>query len=226
MGASLRPAHALRSAVSLPRAVQDRLYDGEIAYADRELGRLMEHLWHKSHRKRRSWPYSRTTARAWVNMANSPMAYSSTIRRCVLRSALRPGVPAGLRVPQQPGPSIYCHDPGTDGVPASPAWRREPRPVLQRQEAPTAVSYAETLYPKINLGWAELRAIRTNQWKYIRAPRPELYDLSRDPGEANNVLSEHPSEVRKLEAKLAAVTGPAVRRRSRRSPWMSTRWRN
>src|ERR1022692_5309326 len=61
------------------------------------------------------------------------------------------------------------------------------------------------------MGWAELRGIRTNQWKYIRAPRPELYDLTRDPGETNNVLAEHSPEVRKLEAQLVAAsrsTGP------------------
>ena len=67
----------------------------------------------------------------------------------------------------------------------------------------------ETLYPKINLGWAELRGIRTNQWKYIRAPRPELYDLNRDPLESKNVLAEHASEVRMLEAQLAAASHSA-----------------
>jgi tetratricopeptide (TPR) repeat protein len=67
------------------------------------------------------------------------------------------------------------------------------------------VSYAETLFPKINLGWAELRAVRTNQWKYIRAPKPELYDLTRDPKETTNVLAGHPYEVRKLEARLSAI---------------------
>jgi hypothetical protein len=37
-------------------------------------------------------------------------------------------------------------------------------------------SYLETLYPKINMGLAELRGIRTNGWKYIQAPKPQLYD--------------------------------------------------
>jgi tetratricopeptide (TPR) repeat protein len=67
------------------------------------------------------------------------------------------------------------------------------------------VSYAETLYPKINLGWAELRGVRTNDWKYIRAPKPELYDLRSDPHATNNVLAEHPLEVRQLEAQIGAA---------------------
>ena len=62
-------------------------------------------------------------------------------------------------------------------------------PFFTSKDAATAVSYAETLYPKINMGWVELRAIRTNRWKYIRAPRPELYDLSDDAGETKNVLA-------------------------------------
>ena len=35
-------------------------------------------------------------------------------------------------------------------------------------------SYAETLYPKMNMNWSELRAIRTNHWKYVRAHAPNF----------------------------------------------------
>ena len=55
----------------------------------------------------------------------------------------------------------------------------------------TDISYGETLYPKMNMNWAELRSIRTNRWKYIRAPKPELYDLTSDPHETNNVIRQH-----------------------------------
>jgi tetratricopeptide (TPR) repeat protein len=79
-------------------------------------------------------------------------------------------------------------------------------PLFTGKEADTAVSYAESLYPKINLGWAELRGVRTNEWKYIRAPKPELYDLVRDPQETRNVLSDHPDMARKLEAQVAAAS--------------------
>ena len=57
----------------------------------------------------------------------------------------------------------------------------EPGAVLLGKAVATDISYAETLYPKMNMNWSELRAIRTNRWKYIRAPRPELYDLTADP---------------------------------------------
>jgi len=38
---------------------------------------------------------------------------------------------------------------------------------------------------------AELRGVRTNRWKYVRA-QPELYDLLNDPGESRNVIGAHP----------------------------------
>ena len=52
------------------------------------------------------------------------------------------------------------------------------------------------------MGWAELRGIRTDQWKYIRAPKPELYDLIHDPAEQSNVIGDHPAQSQEFEAKL------------------------
>ena len=193
---------------------KDRPYDGEIAYADRELGRLMESL------KRKSAPEKTLVAvlsdhgeslGEHGEYSHGVFLYDATLRIAFLLSG--PGVPAGLRVTPQARtidllPTILAlmgspAPAGIEGVSLVPFFTGK--------DADTAISYAETLYPKINMGWAELRGIRTNQWKYIRAPRPELYDLTRDPGETNNVLAEHSPEVRKLEAQLVAAsrsTGP------------------
>lgn len=38
-------------------------------------------------------------------------------------------------------------------------------------------AYSESLYPR-RFGWAELRTIRADRFKFVKAPRPELYDLS------------------------------------------------
>jgi tetratricopeptide (TPR) repeat protein len=89
--------------------------------------------------------------------------------------------------------------PGVQGTSLAPALTGKP--------LPAPYSYIETLYPKINMGWAELRGIRTNRWKYIRAPKPELYDLLQDPAEATNVIASHPAELQQLEANLKAVAG-------------------
>jgi choline-sulfatase len=60
---------------------------------------------------------------------------------------------------------------------------------------PVAVSdareiYGESLYGHVHLGWAELRSLVAGQHQFIEAPRPELYDLSRDPAEKTNIAAE------------------------------------
>src|SRR6185437_4035323 len=64
----------------------------------------------------------------------------------------------------------------------------------------------ETLYPKLSYGWSELRGIHTAHWMYVRAPKPELYDLHTDPGELNNVIDAHPKEYRELEQQLKSAS--------------------
>jgi arylsulfatase A-like enzyme/tetratricopeptide (TPR) repeat protein len=48
-------------------------------------------------------------------------------------------------------------------------------------------SFAESYLPLLACGWSELKAIRTNKWKFIKAPHPELYDLEKDPSEKINL---------------------------------------
>lgn len=50
--------------------------------------------------------------------------------------------------------------------------------------------YAEAMYPLHHYGWSDLRALRSGRYKVIDAPRPELYDLERDPGETTNIFDE------------------------------------
>ena len=51
-----------------------------------------------------------------------------------------------------------------------------------------APSYAETFYPKWHFGWSELKSIRVGDWKLIDAPAPELYDMRGDGAERRNVI--------------------------------------
>jgi tetratricopeptide (TPR) repeat protein len=50
--------------------------------------------------------------------------------------------------------------------------------------------YSESLYPRIHLGWSELRSLVDSDYHFIEAPKPELYDVRNDPGETKNVLPE------------------------------------
>ena len=80
-------------------------------------------------------------------------------------------------------------------------------------------TYSEAMYPLHHYGWSDLRALRSGRYKVIDSPRPELYDLDRDPQEATNLFAERQAlgdrmiaQLRTMEAAFAKTTAalPAV----------------
>ncbi|MFN2239197.1 MAG: sulfatase-like hydrolase/transferase [Thermoanaerobaculia bacterium] len=65
--------------------------------------------------------------------------------------------------------------------------------------------YAETMYPRIHLGWSELRSLTSGTLHYIEAPRAELYDYQSDPGERNNILADRRREAAVFRERLAEI---------------------
>jgi tetratricopeptide (TPR) repeat protein len=53
--------------------------------------------------------------------------------------------------------------------------------------------YSETFYPRYHFGWSELFAATDDRYRYVRAPRPELFDLTTDGGEKRNLAAERAS---------------------------------
>jgi arylsulfatase A-like enzyme len=72
---------------------------------------------------------------------------------------------------------------------------------LRANSAPRAV-YTESLHTHDSFGWSPLRSVRIEKYKYIEAPRPELYDLQVDPHELNNIYRKDLAEARALQNKL------------------------
>lgn len=70
--------------------------------------------------------------------------------------------------------------------------------------------YSETLYPRIHLGWSELRSLIDGRYHYIEAPSPELYDLERDPGEARNLITTERREASRLRKEMQAYPATAA----------------
>ena len=73
--------------------------------------------------------------------------------------------------------------------------------------------YIESFGPN-RFGASSLMAISHGKWKYIQAPRPELYDLAADPGEKNNLIEKEPHLARILEDKLKETLEESVRKDS------------
>ncbi len=64
------------------------------------------------------------------------------------------------------------------------------------------IVYMETLYPSLNHGWAPLYSARRHRDKYIEAPRPEYFELTFDPGETNNLYDRKSTDADALAARL------------------------
>ena len=184
------------------------LYDGEVAYTDQQLGRLLDAA-------AKHAPQQATMVVVLGDHGESLgdhqeynhgiFLYDSTLRIPLLMAG--PGLPS-VKVSQM-ARSIDVLPTILDlmgGKPPTECQGTTLTPLFSGKSLPPTYSYEETLYPKINMGWAELRGIRTDQWKYIRAPKPELYDLIHDPAEQSNVIGDHPAQSQEFEAKLQALS--------------------
>jgi arylsulfatase A-like enzyme/Flp pilus assembly protein TadD len=64
-------------------------------------------------------------------------------------------------------------------------------------------AFSETYYPYYHFGWSPLTAIRTGSYKYVQAPKPELYDLAKDRGEMHDLAAADPVRAFQWKEKLA-----------------------
>ncbi len=86
------------------------------------------------------------------------------------------------------------------------------KPYFGGAEFASRTAFGETDYP-LRFGWAPLRSVRAEGFKFIEAPKPELYDLQKDPGELKNEYgptSEMVQKGRKLLTDLRAKKPPAA----------------
>ena len=74
-----------------------------------------------------------------------------------------------------------------------------------------AEAYAEAMYPLHHYGWSALRAVRIGQYKLIDAPRPELFDLTADPGETTNLFDTRRDVGNRLQRALRALEAQFAR---------------
>ncbi len=187
-------------------------YDAEIAYVDQQLGRFLGAVDKKS-------PPGKTLIVLLSDHGedlgqhgeyhHGIFLYDATVRIAWIMAG--PGVPAGIHIQQQ-ARTIDVLPTVLDllgGKASSAVQGTSMVPTFSGKQVPSTYSYEETLFPKFMMNWAALRGVHTADWMYVRAPKPELYDLDRDPDELHNVIGAHPRKYRELEnqLKLLGQTG-------------------
>ncbi len=76
------------------------------------------------------------------------------------------------------------------------------RDAFRPRKAGERTAYGESMAPSLQFGWSPLHSLRTTRYKFIEAPRPELYDLARDPGEKDNLVYRESAVARTMKAEL------------------------
>jgi choline-sulfatase len=177
-----------------------RLYDGEVAWSDELVGRLDAVL---AETRLRDDTLVVVTADHGEGLDEHGEAVHGFF---VYETTLH--VPLIVRGPRvTPGTRINGVTRSIDVMPtvldllglanATPAVSgRSLAPALTGKALTDEPTFAESLTPLIHYGWSDLRALRDGRWKYILAPRPELYDLDRDPGELKNLADAEPARAR------------------------------
>jgi arylsulfatase A-like enzyme len=183
-----------------------RPYDGEIAFADAEIGRLLAAV-------RERWGEAGLLVVATADHGESLGEHGEPTHSYSLYDATQrvpllmrgPGIPEGASV-RQPvaladvAPTILAM---AGAAPLDGATGRDLGPWIRGSPGEPAAVYLETLATQLDFGWSPLLGVRTDRFKYVRAPRPELYDLAADPGETRDLAAERPELVSELDAELS-----------------------
>lgn len=77
-------------------------------------------------------------------------------------------------------------------------------PAISGGKIPARTFYVESLFAHEVLGCSPLAGVIDRNHKYLRLPRPEIYDLESDPAEKNNLYSPADGRAREMASALAA----------------------
>ncbi len=185
---------------------KDRLYDGEIAFMDQEIGRLLEAI------RKRSGKLIVVVAGdhgeslgEHGEAAHDIFIYNATQRVPLIFEGQ--GIPSGKVIERNVGlidvaPTILdlIALPPLEGIEGQSLL-----PLIKGNNIPPPDYEMESFYPHFAYGWAPLRGLVRKNLKYIEAPHPELYDLRIDPSEIKDLSSLRKKEVKKLAKVLRKI---------------------
>jgi choline-sulfatase len=189
---------------------KDRLYDGEIAYADAALGNLLEFL-------KRENRYRNALIIVVGDHGEGLGEHGEQTHGIFLYDSTT-HVPLLIKLPDNSKPAsehkvVDAQVQTTDILPTvldvlsisppSTLAHRSLTPYFTEAKQIDRLVFGETDYP-LRFGWAPLRAVRSGGFKFIEAPRPELYDLGTDPAELKNEYEPWNATVQQLRADIAS----------------------
>lgn len=184
-------------------------YDGEIAYTDQEVGRLLAGLGEIGANERTLVVFTADHGEALGDggeKTHGILLRDSTLRVPLVLAA--PGMlPSGRRVSGVVSqadivPTVL----ELVGGSAPPDLDGESLlGMIGTGVTEERWAYSLTYLPRDGYGWSDLSGVRSDEWAWVRGPVPELYDIGADPGETDNVHDLHPEVVASMESYLRAV---------------------
>lgn len=178
-------------------------YEAEIAYADAQLARLLAHLDALGQRERTLIAFTSDHGEGLGEHGeetHSFFIYDTTMHVPWILSNAKL-FPEPVVVRDRVAGAIDLMPTTLDllgvAVPAGVTGQN----ILTTPADPERALYIETMAPLLDLGWAPLHGLFRRDDKFILAPRPEYYDVRRDPRELSNRYAESPV-AKRLEAEL------------------------
>lgn len=187
-------------------------YDGEIAYMDQEVGRLLRWI-DESGMGERTIVALVADHGEGLDEHGEPehgvFLYETTLHVPMLLAG--PGIPMGTTV-ETPIRTIDLAPTLLDllGLPMDPASQGQSlTPLFLSGSTPVKPTdlFMESKFGEIHYGWSPLTAIRVGDWKYIHAPIPELFHLGDDPREIHNLAGSRTDIRDDLQAQLERLLG-------------------
>ena len=185
---------------------KDHLYDGEIAYADSALASFVAYL------KKRGWYDNAIVIAVGDHGEGLGEHHEDTHGIFLYDSTIH--VPLIMKLPggRGAGKVVEAQVRTLDILPTILGLLRVPQPqridgeslqsYFEGNEGGSRTALGETDYP-LRFGWAPLRSVRAEGFKFIEAPKPEFYDLRRDPRELQNNYAPWDADVQKFRAVLS-----------------------
>jgi choline-sulfatase len=195
---------------------KDRLYDGEIAYADSALANFMGYL------KKNRWYENSLIVVVGDHGEGLGEHHEDTHGIFLYDSTTH--VPLILKTPRGAGGAkmkvVEAQVRTTDILPTVLDLTRNPAPARldgeslrlyftgTNADASERTVFGETDYP-LRFGWAPLRSARGQGLIFIEAPRPELYDFRQDAMEVANQYEPWNVQVKRFRVMLAEIRAKA-----------------